>query len=109
MSECREFIVVFSTASSREEAERIAASLLDKRLAACVSISAVQQSWYFWQDRVHRDEELTLMIKTRAKLFNQVEKDIRENHSYEVPEIIALPLADGAASYLNWMDEFLRK
>ncbi len=108
MSECREFIMVFSTASSREEAERIAASLLDKRLAACVSISAAQQSWYFWQDRVHRDEELTLMIKTRARLFSEVETDIRKIHSYEVPEIIAIPLFAGSEPYLNWMDQFLK-
>lgn len=109
MFDSREFVIVFSTASSQEEAEKIAASLLEKRLAACVSISAPQQSWYLWQGRVHHDEERTLMIKTRARLFSEVEKDIRQNHSYEVPEVIAVAIVAGAAPYLNWLDEITIK
>jgi len=105
MSHCSEFVIVFSTASNQEEAEKIAAALLEKRVAACVSISAPQQSWYYWQGRVHRDEELTLMIKTRSRLFPEVEKTIRQNHSYEVPEIIAVQMSAAGKEYLDWLNE----
>jgi uncharacterized protein involved in tolerance to divalent cations/8-oxo-dGTP pyrophosphatase MutT (NUDIX family) len=98
-----EFIVVYVTAGSAEEADRLAQSLVDDRLAACVSRIKSVQSVYRWQGEVeHSDEEL-LIIKTHKDLFPALETRIRELHSYSVPEIIALPVLAGSPGYLGWL------
>lgn len=98
-----EFIVVYVTAGSAEEADRLAQSLVDDRLAACVSRIKSVQSVYRWQGEVeHSDEEL-LIIKTHKDLFPALEARIRELHSYSVPEIIALPVLAGSPGYLGWL------
>jgi periplasmic divalent cation tolerance protein len=96
--------VVLVTAASRAEAEAIAQALIQAHLAACVSLMPIQ-SVYTWQDTVHQEEEWQLMIKTDLNQFANLEVKIREIHSYEVPEIVALPILVGSQPYLNWLAE----
>jgi periplasmic divalent cation tolerance protein len=96
--------VVLVTAASREEAEAIAQTLVQERLAACVNFMPIQ-SVYTWQGKVHQEEEWQLVIKTDLNQFADLEAKIREIHSYEVPEIIALPILVGSQPYLNWIAE----
>lgn len=101
-------ILVFTTCGSDEEAERIARALVDSRLAACVAISPGIHSVYRWQSAIEEGAEWALTIKSRRDLFDALSKEIRRLHSYKTPEILALPVADGSAEYLQWMDESLR-
>jgi periplasmic divalent cation tolerance protein len=101
----QDFIVVYVTTGSPEQSERIARVLVEERLAACVSRNAPIQSVYRWQGEVERSEEELLIIKTRRELFSALERRVRELHSYEVPEIIALPVLEGSAQYLRWVRE----
>jgi periplasmic divalent cation tolerance protein len=99
--------IVLVTAASRKEAEAIAQTLVKERLAACVNFMPIQ-SVYTWQGKVHQEEEeWQLMIKTDLNQFADLEAKIREIHSYEVPEIIALPILVGSQSYLNWISEMV--
>ncbi len=100
-----EFIVVLVTAGSEEEAETIARNLVEGKLAACVNIVSPIRSIYSWEGKVMDGKEWLLLIKTRASLFPQVEKGIKEWHSYEVPEVIALPVLAGSQEYLGWVRE----
>ena len=97
-------IVIFSTCSSAEEAGRIARRLVEARLAACVTAVPGAQSTYHWKGAVEQSEEWLLVIKSNRDLFVQLKTQLQEMHSYEVPEVIAVPIVDGAESYLNWMD-----
>ncbi|PSO87546.1 MAG: divalent-cation tolerance protein CutA [Cyanobacteria bacterium QS_3_48_167] len=99
--------VVLVTASSKEEGEVIASALVDAQMAACVSLTPIH-SFYTWQGEVHSDPEWQLMIKTDLTQFSTLEAKIGELHSYEVPEIIALPIVAGLQPYLNWISESLR-
>lgn len=96
--------VVLVTAPSRQEAEAIASTLVKSQLAACVSIVPIQ-SIYTWQGELHQEEEWQLLIKTDLAQFPTLETKIRELHSYEVPEIIALPIVAGSQSYLQWISK----
>lgn len=98
------YIVVLVTATSAEEAEAIAHMLVESRLAACVNVFPIR-STYRWQGQVHHDEEWQLTIKTERSQFESLAQAIGEHHSYEVPEIIALPIVAGSQPYLNWMGE----
>jgi periplasmic divalent cation tolerance protein len=100
-------ILVHVTCPTRAVADSIAAALIAQRLAACVSIAAPLTSLYRWRGAVERAEEHPLTIKTRRDLFARVCAAVRELHNYETPEIIASPLIDGAADYLDWIDEEL--
>ena len=99
-----DYCVVMVTTSSQEEAEIIAKALVKSKLAACVNIFPIQ-SIYTWQDKVHNESEFQLFIKTDRRLFDTIETKIRELHSYQVPEIIALPIITGSQPYLNWISE----
>ncbi len=101
----QDFIVVYVTAGSPAEAERVARALVEERLAACVNRVAPVQSIYRWKGKVEQSEEQLLIIKTRSTLFTALEKRVRELHSYSVPEIIALPIIDGSDGYLKWLGE----
>ena len=98
-----EFIQVTTTAPSREEADRIAQTLVERRLAACVQIAGPVESHYRWKGALERSTEWLCLIKTRRANYAAVEAAIRANHSYEVPEIIACPIETGSASYLDWL------
>ncbi len=99
-----EYGVVLVTASSRTEAEAIAKTLIQEKLAACVSMLPVY-SIYTWQNQVQQEEEWQLLIKSDLTRFPSLEARIREIHSYEVPEIIALPIVQGSHPYLQWISE----
>jgi uncharacterized protein involved in tolerance to divalent cations/ADP-ribose pyrophosphatase YjhB (NUDIX family) len=101
----QEFIVVYVTAGSPEEADRLARSLVDERLAACVNRIKSVQSVYRWQGKVEQSEEELLIIKTSRDRFAAVEKRVRELHSYSVPEVIALPVIEGSSNYMKWLKE----
>lgn len=94
--------VILVTASSRAEAETIAKTLIQEKLAACVSLMPVQ-SIYTWQNEVHASEEWQLLIKSDLNHFQILEARVREIHSYEVPEVIALPIVKGSQPYLEWI------
>jgi len=94
--------VVLVTASSQTEAETIAHALVQAKLAACVTILPVQ-SIYTWQGNVHEDAEWQLIIKTELALVEALTETVRNLHSYEVPEIIALPIVAGSQPYLSWI------
>lgn len=97
-----QFGIVLVTAGSEAEARRIAIALVDERLAACVSLMPMQ-SIYRWQGDVKQDNEWQLIIKTCLDGFSQLEARIQALHTYDVPEVIALPIQKGAAPYLNWV------
>lgn len=96
-------IVIFITASSRDEAKKIGQLLVEESLIACCNIVQSIESIFKWQGRLLHEEEALMICKTREDLFNAVEKRVRQLHSYEVPEIIALPIIQGAKSYLDWV------
>ncbi len=96
--------IVLVTASSQQEAEAIAQALVQAQMAACVSLMPVQ-SIYTWQGNIHSEQEWQLVIKTNLAQFSTLEKKIRELHSYEVPEIIALPILAGSEPYLQWISD----
>ncbi|MEM7726018.1 MAG: divalent-cation tolerance protein CutA [Cyanobacteria bacterium P01_A01_bin.45] len=105
MGESTNYTVVLVTTSSVEEAEAIARKLVADKLAACVNILPLGCSIYTWQGQVNKDKEWQLIIKTNFNKFSELETKIQELHSYEVPEIIALPIIAGSPAYLNWIDQ----
>lgn len=96
--------VVLVTAPSREEAVAIARCLVEEKLAACVNIFPIH-SIYTWKEELCADDEWQLIIKTDLAKFEALEAKVREVHSYEVPEVVALAIASGSAPYLQWMSE----
>lgn len=98
----RDGVVVLTTADSREAAERLARQIVDARLGACAQALPIQ-SVFRWNGAVQEESEVLLLIKTRAALFDRLEAFIRERHSYETPEIIALPIVAGSQQYQDWI------
>jgi len=98
-------IVVLMTASSTEEAERIAKAIVEARLVACCNIIPQIRSIYHWQGEIHDDPEVMMVAKTRADALPTLIEKVRMLHSYEVPEIISVPIAGGFDAYLSWIDE----
>jgi periplasmic divalent cation tolerance protein len=98
------FIVVLVMASSEEEAKKIARVLVEKKLAACVNLVKEVQSIFRWKGKLSEENEVLLIIKTKSKQFKDVEAEVKKLHSYEVPEIIALPIIAGSKDYLFWVD-----
>ena len=96
-------IVVMMTASSREEAVRLAEMLVGSRLAACVQIMPEMESIYHWKGKVQREPEFLLLAKTTESHYAQIEREVRALHSYETPEIIALPITAVSLPYLEWL------
>ena len=102
-TETTEVIVVFMTAANNAEAARLAEMLVGERLAACVQILPEMESVYRWQGQIERQKEVLLIAKTLASKFEALEREVRALHSYETPEIVALPLAAGSSAYLAWL------
>ena len=96
--------VVLVTASSFEEAKAIATSLIEAKLAACVNITSVD-SFYTWEGKINSEPEWQLIIKIDLEKFEQLSAKVQELHSYDVPEIIALPIVAGSSAYLDWLKE----
>jgi len=88
----------------RASAEALSRALIDAHLAACVSIGAAVSSLYHWRGQIETAEEVPVIVKTRGGLYRSVEAAIRARHPYEVPEILAVPVVDGLAAYLDWID-----
>src|SRR3984957_15472856 len=94
--------IVLSTTGSEDEARKIARELVERRLAACVNILPPVESIYRWQGKIETGREWLLLIKTTAERFTAVNDTIRELHSYELPECIAIDIEDGSSEYLRW-------
>ena len=98
-------IVVFMTAASGEEATRLADMLVGAHLAACVQILPEMESVYRWQGKIERESEVLLIAKTVRAKFGDLEREVRALHSYDTPEIVAVPIVMGSAPYLHWLVE----
>jgi len=96
-------VAVLVTVGSLAEGERIAGAVVSEGLAACVNIVGPIRSIYWWENGVQRDEEQLLIIKTRAVVFGALEARVRALHSYQTPEVIALPITTGSVPYLEWL------
>jgi len=102
------YVVVMVTTSNKEEAEKIAHCLLDEKLVACANIFGPVLSLFWWSGKVERADEYVLLMKSRLDLFEKLSETVRALHSYEVPEIIALPIVKGSKAYMEWLDSCLR-
>ncbi len=102
-----QYSIAIATASSKEEAEKLARALLDQGIAACIQVNQIK-SYYRWQGKVNVNDEQILLIKCKHSDFADIQKCIKENHSYEVPEIIEIPITAGLPEYLSWISEVTR-
>lgn len=100
-----EYIQIVTTTERREDADQIAQTLVERRLAACVQVAGPITSTYRWLGKIETAEEWQCWAKTRRELYGKVEQAILEIHPYEVPEIVAMPIAEGSRAYLAWLDE----
>ena len=103
-----EYLQVLTSVGSEQEAERIAAALIERRLAACVQTVGPIASRYRWQGEVETAREWLCLAKTEAERYGELENAIRELHSYEEPEIVATPIVAGSRGYLGWITDSLR-
>ena len=109
ITDLSEHLLVLSTCPDSETAGRIAAELVDGKLAACVQVLPGLQSWFHWAGKVDRADEYLLLIKTSSASYPALEQRIRELHPYELPEIIGVPVNRGLPGYLSWIDECTHK
>jgi periplasmic divalent cation tolerance protein len=98
------YCVILTAVGNRAEAEQLARLLVTRKLAACVQITAIT-SYYMWNDELHDDAEHLLLIKTLSSRFADIQAVILENSSYEVPEIVQLPVEQGLPAYLDWISD----
>ena len=105
----RDFRIVFVMAANEDEAGRIARALVEERLAACVNIVGPVHSVYRWRGTIENASEYMLVIKTSMRHFSKLEGRVRELHSYEVPEIVAVTLSAGSRPYVGWLAESIRQ
>jgi periplasmic divalent cation tolerance protein len=91
------------TASTKEEAVRIVHTLLEERLIACANIMDPVSSFFWWQGKIEEEKEVLVIMKSHETLFKKLSKRVMELHSYDTPEILALPIVNGSQSYLDWM------
>ncbi len=99
------YIVIYITTGSVNEAKKIGRALVEEKLVACSNIISPIRSIYSWQGKICDDKEALMVLKTRKKLFNQIVKRVEKLHSYDVPEIIAMPIIEGSSKYLSWINE----
>lgn len=99
------YMVVFVTVPNEDEAVKIAKTLVEEKLAGCVNILKDVRSIYSWQGKIEDDSELLMVIKTKTTLFKELEKRVKELHSYTVPEIIGIEINEGFKGYLDWLSE----
>jgi periplasmic divalent cation tolerance protein len=101
------YLIVFVTASNREEAVKIVRTLLEERLIACGNIVDAVSSLFWWKGKIEEEKEVLVIMKSNEKLFKKLSKRVTELHSYDVPEVLALPIVDGSSSYLDWLKNCL--
>lgn len=97
------FVLIITTTDKKEDADKIASFLVEKKLAACVQVIGPIESTYRWKGKVEKSREWLCFIKSRENLLSEIEKRLREIHPYEVPEIVALPIIGGYKDYLSWV------
>ncbi len=100
-----EYVVILVTAGNEEEGRRIARGLLKEKCIACINIIPRIDSHFLWKGKIERASEALLIVKTKKPYLKKVTKLVKELHSYEVPEIIALPIVGGNKDYLDWIEE----
>lgn len=100
-------IMVFMTTATKQEAQKIVRSLLDKHFIACANIIGPVDSEFWWQGKIDKAKEFLVLMKSDEKLFEKLSKTIKDIHSYEIPEILALPIVRGWAPYLEWLNSTL--
>lgn len=101
------YVIVMVTTSSKHEAEKIAQHLLNERLIACANIVGPVTSIFRWSGKKEKSEEYLILMKSHQDLFKKLEEAVRALHSYQVPEILVLPIVDGSKEYLNWLNDCL--
>ena len=107
--ENRENVVIFITTGTDEEAHKVAEALLKNRDAACVNIVPRISSLFWWQDRLDSAQESLLIVKSKASLLSEIVRLVKEVHSYDVPEVIALPIIGGNPDYLEWIGKEVKQ
>ena len=100
--------MIFVTTKDKEEADKISRLLLHERLIACANILSPVDSFFYWDAKIASAEECLVVMKSRSDLFAQIEEHVRCLHSYEVPEVLALPLVEASKAYLDWMGMVLK-
>jgi len=103
-----DYIIILVTCKNNLEAEKITQSLLEQRLIACGNIVSPVVSFFHWGGMIDKAEECLIVMKSRLDLFEQVVEQVKDLHSYEVPEILALPIVEGSKIYLDWMNDVLQ-
>ncbi|MGA3060083.1 MAG: divalent-cation tolerance protein CutA [Candidatus Bathyarchaeia archaeon] len=101
------YILILVVTKDKQEAEKITLALLNERLIACGNIAGPVTSLFYWSGQIEKSEEYLIVMKSRADLFEQVAERVKRLHSYEVPEILALPIVDGSQTYFDWMSGIL--
>ncbi len=101
--------IVFMTTATKEEAENITRKLLDQKLIACANIVGPVTSLFWWKEKISQEKEFLVLMKTHSDIFDKLAAIIKQMHSYEVPEIIAVPIAKGEQTYLKWLNGTLQK
>lgn len=104
-----DYIQIITTVESKDDAKKIAELLVDRRLAACVQIAGPVMSRFWWDGNIDTAEEYQVIIKSRNDLFSEIESIITDVHTYDVPEILAIPILAAGKGYLNWLSEELKK
>jgi len=102
------YIIVIVTTASKQEAEEIAQHLLRERLTACANIIGPVSSLFHWSGKIEKAEEYLIFMKSRKDLFEKVAETVKALHSYEVPEILALPIVKGSKAYIDWLESCLK-
>jgi len=105
----RMHIIIFITAKNFSEAQKISEGLLKKKLIACANIIRGVESFFWWQGKIDKAKEALLIVKTQRRLFSKIVKTVKSLHSYDCPEIIALPILKGSKDYLKWIDDSVSK
>ena len=104
---CKAYLIVFVTAGNREEAAKIVRTLLEERLIACGNIVDSVSSLFWWEGAIEEEKEVLVIMKSSERLFKKLSKRVTELHSYDVPEVLALTIADGSPSYMDWLKSCL--
>ena len=105
----KKYIIGLVTTANKQEAENIVQQLLKERFIACANIVGPVSSFFRWSNEIEKAEEYLVLMKSRENIFEKLTKKVKKLHSYEVPEIVALPIVEGSKAYLGWLDSFLAK
>jgi periplasmic divalent cation tolerance protein len=103
------FIIVVMTAPNKQEARKIVRTLLEERLIACANILDYVHSIFWWKGKIEEEKEVLVLMKSRRSLFKKLSEKATELHSYDVPEILALPIVEGCQLYIDWMKSYLEE